>query len=40
MRGDWLPLILFAVVFVLFLLRGGSGGGWGPRCWSPAVCRR
>jgi len=27
MRGDWLPLILFAVVFVVFLLRGGSGGG-------------
>jgi hypothetical protein len=27
MSGDWLPLILFAVVFVVFLLRGGSGGG-------------
>jgi hypothetical protein len=25
--GDWLPLILFAAVFVVFLLRGGSGGG-------------
>jgi len=27
MGGEWLPLILFAVVFVVFLLRGGSGGG-------------
>jgi len=27
MSGDWLPLILFAAVFVVFLLRGGSGGG-------------
>ena len=26
MFGDWFPLILFAVVFVVFLLRGGSGG--------------
>jgi hypothetical protein len=25
--GDWLPLILFATVFVVFLLRGGPGGG-------------
>jgi len=27
MLGDWFPLILFAAVFVVFLLRGGSGGG-------------
>jgi len=27
MSADWLPLILFAVVFVVFLLRGGPGGG-------------
>jgi len=25
MSGDWFPLILFAAVFVVFLLRGGSG---------------
>jgi len=27
MLGEWTPLILFAVVFVVFLLRGGPGGG-------------
>jgi len=27
MSADWFPLILFAVVFVVFLLRGGPGGG-------------
>ena len=27
MWADWFPLILFAAVFVVFLLRGGSGGG-------------
>jgi hypothetical protein len=27
MMGEWLPLILFGVVFVAFLLRGGPGGG-------------
>jgi len=27
MWADLLPLILFAAVFVVFLLRGGSGGG-------------
>ena len=25
MWADWLPLILFAAVFVVFLLRGGPG---------------
>jgi len=25
--GEWMPLILFAAVFVVFLLRGGPGGG-------------
>jgi hypothetical protein len=25
--SDWMPLILFAAVFVVFLLRGGPGGG-------------
>jgi len=25
--GEWTPLILFAAVFVVFLLRGGPGGG-------------
>jgi hypothetical protein len=25
--GDWFPLILFAAVFVVFLLLGGPGGG-------------
>jgi len=27
MAGDWLSLILFAAVIVVFLLRSGSGGG-------------
>jgi len=27
MFGEWMPLILFAAVFVVFLLRGGPGGG-------------
>jgi len=27
MLGDWFPLILFAAVFVVFRLLGGSGGG-------------
>jgi len=27
MWGEWMPLILFATVFVVFLLRGGPGGG-------------
>jgi len=27
MWADWFPLILFAAVFVVFLLRGGPGGG-------------
>jgi len=25
--GEWMPLILFAAVFVVYLLRGGPGGG-------------
>jgi len=27
MSGEWIPLILFAVVIVVFRLLGGSGGG-------------
>jgi len=27
MWNDWFPMILFVAVFVVFLLRGGSGGG-------------
>jgi len=27
MWAEWFPLILFAAVFVVFLLRGGPGGG-------------
>jgi len=27
MWADWFPMILFVAVFVVFLLRGGSGRG-------------